>query len=66
LPIFGNEILAYSLVNRLLSSLPTATLNRVNEHLQLVDLEEDEELFAPGEPISHVYFPETSVIYTCA
>jgi CRP-like cAMP-binding protein len=48
--------------NLLLSALPARDAERVREHLEPVRLRHRELLFAPGEPVGHVYFPETAVV----
>ena len=48
--------------NLLLASLPPEELSQVRPLLETVQLEQQALLFAPGVPIHHVYFPETSVI----
>lgn len=45
------------LANRLLSLLPRAVLDGLTPHLQLVRLEVGDVLFAPGDEISHTWFP---------
>ena len=48
--------------NRLLAALPADDLALLAPHLELVELEQHAQLFAPGQPIRHVYFPETVVV----
>ncbi|MFN6530767.1 Crp/Fnr family transcriptional regulator [Nostoc sp. ChiSLP03a] len=49
-------------VNRLLAALPTSDYERLIPHLKLVSLPTRQVLYEPGEPISHVYFPQHAVI----
>lgn len=50
------------LANRILASLAAADFARLKPHLELVTLDSGEELCAPGEPHSYVYFPITAVV----
>ncbi|MBD2104113.1 Crp/Fnr family transcriptional regulator [Leptolyngbya sp. FACHB-261] len=51
-----------SLQNQILSVLPREEYERLAPHLQLVSLTQGEFLYAPGEPIEYVYFPNQGVI----
>jgi CRP-like cAMP-binding protein len=48
--------------NRLLAALPSRDYQRLARHLVPVSLPLREVLYEPGEPIRHVYFPESGVI----
>ena len=48
--------------NRLLASLPHADWARWVHHLELVELTVGQVLFEHGRPLSHVYFPVTSIV----
>lgn len=48
--------------NRLLAALPDRDYRRLARHLVPVSLPLREVLYEPGEPIRHVYFPESGVI----
>ncbi|MDZ8135287.1 MAG: Crp/Fnr family transcriptional regulator [Nostoc sp. DedQUE04] len=54
-------------VNKLLAALPTSDYERLLPHLKLVSLPTRQVLYEPGEPITHVYFPQNAVvsIVTC-
>ncbi|MEH2364939.1 Crp/Fnr family transcriptional regulator [Nostoc sp.] len=49
-------------VNRLLAALPTSDYERLIPHLKLVSLPTRQVIYEPGEPITHVYFPQNSVV----
>ncbi|MCC5648438.1 Crp/Fnr family transcriptional regulator [Nostoc sp. XA013] len=49
-------------VNKLLAALPTSDYERLIPHLKLVPLPTRQVLYEPGEPITHVYFPQHAVI----
>jgi CRP-like cAMP-binding protein len=49
-------------VNKLLAALPTSDYERLVPHLKLVPLSTRQVLYEPGEPITHVYFPQHAVI----
>ncbi|MBE8968884.1 Crp/Fnr family transcriptional regulator [Nostocales cyanobacterium LEGE 12452] len=49
-------------VNRLLAALPTSDYERLVPHLKLVSLPTRQVLYEPGEPITHVYFPQNAVV----
>ncbi|MEH2209343.1 Crp/Fnr family transcriptional regulator [Nostoc sp.] len=49
-------------VNRLLAALPTSDYERLIPHLKLVSLPTRQVLYEPGEPITHVYFPQNAVV----
>src|SRR3712207_3550158 len=48
--------------NRLLAALPRESTARLRPHLEPVALQRKQPLFLPNEPITHVYFPLTSVV----
>jgi CRP-like cAMP-binding protein len=48
--------------NGLLARLPRAEFQRLQPHLQAVDLAFKQVLYEPGDPIEHVYFPRSGVI----
>ena len=48
--------------NRLLATLPRASAERLQPHLEPVALQAKQPLSLPNEPIAHVYFPLTSVV----
>jgi len=48
--------------NRLLGALPADHLALLTPHLERVELAQHAQLFAPEQPIHHVYFPETVVV----
>jgi len=48
--------------NRLLGALPPSELALLTPYLERVWLEQRAQLFAPEQPIVHVYFPDTAVI----
>ena len=48
--------------NRLFASLPHADWARWVHHLELVELTVGQVLFEHGRPLSHVYFPVTSIV----
>ena len=48
--------------NQFLAALPAAELNRLLPQLELVDMPLGMVLFEPGEIVSHVYFPVTSIV----
>jgi len=48
--------------NRLLTALPASERALLTPYIERVWLEQRTQLFAPEQPIVHVYFPETSVI----
>ncbi len=47
--------------NRLLSMLPPDVAERLQPHLEIVDLELRQSLYTANEPITHIYFPCTAV-----
>lgn len=48
--------------NELLAALPDAELARWLPHLEWVDVHHGEVLYQPGNRLTHVYFPTTSII----
>ena len=48
--------------NRLLAALPPETLAALRPHLEPAELALRQTLHAPGEPIAHVWFPETGYV----
>ncbi len=50
------------LTNRILAALPDKELERLLRHLEPVSLVAGEVIYAPGEPIRHVYFPLDAVV----
>ena len=48
--------------NKLLAALPASEYKRLVPHLKLVSLEVPQILYEAGEPITHVYFPDKSVV----
>jgi len=48
--------------NRLLAALPPEELDRLRPALDTVLLEFKQDLYRPGEPISHVWFPHSGVL----
>ncbi|MEH2251372.1 Crp/Fnr family transcriptional regulator [Nostoc sp.] len=49
-------------VNRLLAALSTSDYERLVPHLKLVSLPTRQVIYEPGEPITHVYFPQHAVV----
>ena len=49
-------------LNRLLRALPENEYERIQEHLEEVQVEQRQVLYDPNEPIRYVYFPETMVV----
>ncbi|MBN3872757.1 Crp/Fnr family transcriptional regulator [Nostoc sp. JL33] len=49
-------------VNRLLAALPASDYQRLVPHLKLVSLPTRKVIYEPGEPITHVYFPQNAVV----
>ena len=49
-------------VNRLLAALPTSDYQRLVPHLKLVSLPTRKVIYEPGEPITHVYFPQHAMV----
>ena len=49
-------------LNQLLNRLQPAAYDRVASHLTRTALQSQQVLYRPGEPISEIYFPESSVI----
>ena len=49
-------------VNKLLAALPTSDYERLIPHLKLVPLPTRQVLYEPGEPITHIYFPQHAVV----
>ena len=50
------------LTNRILAALPEKERKRLLRHLKAVSLITGEVIYAPGEPIRHVYFPLDSIV----
>ncbi|MCK9381994.1 MAG: Crp/Fnr family transcriptional regulator [Sulfuritalea sp.] len=48
--------------NRLLAALPTAELERLAAHLELVPLPLGKMLYEPGTQLQHAYFPTTAIV----
>lgn len=48
--------------NQILTALPADEFSRLRQHLVPVALRQGEVLVEPGQPFTHVYFPETAVI----
>ena len=48
--------------NHLLAALPRAEYERLLPHLELVPLPLGKALYESGDPLSHVYFPTTSIV----
>jgi CRP-like cAMP-binding protein len=48
--------------NHLLAALPTADLELLAPHLELVKLPLGEMLYVPGSPLRHAYFPTTAIV----
>jgi len=51
-----------SIANRLIASLPDDEIALVRASLERVELSQRDVLYEPGDPIRHVFFPETAVI----
>ncbi|MEH2356263.1 Crp/Fnr family transcriptional regulator [Nostoc sp.] len=49
-------------VNALLATLPSSDYERLIPHLKLVSLPTRQVIYEPGEPITHVYFPQNAVV----
>jgi CRP-like cAMP-binding protein len=49
-------------VNKLLAALPSNDYERLVPHLKLVSLPTRQVIYEPGEPITHIYFPQNAVI----
>ncbi|MBC7899685.1 MAG: Crp/Fnr family transcriptional regulator [Saprospiraceae bacterium] len=48
--------------NRLLAALPKNQFQKLFPRMERVDLVYDKNIYQPGEPIRHVYFPEKGII----
>lgn len=48
--------------NRILTKLAPTEHQRLRSSLMQVELHENQVLFAPGDPVSHVYFPNDGVV----
>lgn len=48
--------------NHLLAALPTAEFERLEPHLELVQLPLGEMLYEPGGQLKHAYFPTTAIV----
>lgn len=48
--------------NALLSSLPPEELERISVYLRRVELRQGQLLFAAGEPLTHLWFPENGAV----
>ncbi|MEH1903268.1 MAG: Crp/Fnr family transcriptional regulator [Nostoc sp.] len=48
--------------NKLLAAMPASDYQRLVPHLKLVSLEIPQILYQAGEPITHVYFPDKSMV----
>lgn len=48
--------------NKLLAAMPASDYQRLVPHLKLVPLEVPQILYQAGEPMTHVYFPEKSMV----
>ncbi|MEH2284519.1 MAG: Crp/Fnr family transcriptional regulator [Nostoc sp.] len=49
-------------VNRLLAALSASDYERLVPHLKFVSLPTRQVIYEPGEPITHVYFPQNAVV----
>ena len=58
----GQDRHRFATGNRLLAALPPDDAAWLAPHLERVALEIGQVLAAPGEPYTHVYFPETAVV----
>lgn len=48
--------------NRILSKLPPAEYRRLRPRLETVELNKNQTLYAPGDVIKHIYFPDDAVV----
>lgn len=48
--------------NAILSSIKAENFKRISDHLELTEMPLGQMIYQPNEKITHVYFPETSVI----
>ncbi|WP_341526830.1 Crp/Fnr family transcriptional regulator [Nostoc sp. UHCC 0302] len=48
--------------NKLLAAIPASEYQRLVPHLKLVSLSNQQILYEAGEPITHVYFPQKTVV----
>lgn len=48
--------------NRILSALPAAEYRRLGSSLEQVQLSKSQTLYAPGDSINHIYFPDDAVV----
>ncbi len=48
--------------NHLLAALSKPEIDRLTSRLELVQLKLGESIYEPGQPVSHAYFPTTSII----
>jgi CRP-like cAMP-binding protein len=47
--------------NAILANLPESELGRIHDRLEMIDTKTRQPVYAPGQPITEVYFPLTSV-----
>ncbi|MBE9035081.1 Crp/Fnr family transcriptional regulator [aff. Roholtiella sp. LEGE 12411] len=57
-----NENILKQPANKLLAALPTSEYERLIPHLKFVELSFNQIIYEAGEPITHVYFPNQSMI----
>ncbi len=48
--------------NHLLAALPREQWERWQQHLESVDMRLGKVLYEPGDTLTHVYFPTTSIV----
>jgi CRP-like cAMP-binding protein len=60
--LFMSKVRRNLIKNRLLSALPREEYERLLPHLETVSLRFNQIIYAPNEPIEHVYFPNSGII----
>ena len=60
--LFMSKVHRNLIKNRLLSALPREEYERLLPHLETVSLRFNQIIYAPNEPIEHVYFPNSGII----
>jgi hypothetical protein len=60
--LFMSKVHRNLIKNRLLSALPREEYERLLPHLETVSLRFNQIIYAPNEPIQHVYFPNSGII----
>ncbi len=60
--LFMSKVRRNLIKNRLLSAIPREEYERLLPHLETVSLRFNQIIYAPNEPIQHVYFPNSGII----